>query len=172
MKVRAKIVKSDSWDQAYPSKGEYVVFSMEIYNGPNSGLIDRGNVIYIIDTDTGLRWFNLKYFDIIDSRISRFWEFYIGDWFCELWSNIWIWNIAFQSKVMYDFDEDSINKLRSYKNNIELEFNDINNKNAIIIDKNWIQCLNCSNIWENYSTLWQVLCPNCESKMNNPTYIS
>lgn len=167
MKVRTLINKKDEWDQEYPDDGEYVVYAMEIYNDQESDLIQKGNIIYIIDTNIGLRWYNSQYFDIIDSRISRFWNFYIGNWFCELWADIWIWNAEFQSKIMYDDDKESTKLFQSYKISMELEFSDPNLKNTIIVDWKWIQCIECQNIWENRSDLSQVICPNCSSKMNN-----
>ncbi len=172
MLVQTNSQPVDKWDQNTPELWIYIVYAMEVYNNPKSDLIEKGNIIYTITTNVGLRWFNSKYFDIIDSRISRFWNFHIGNWFCELWTDIWIWDSEFQSQIMYDADEKSIKLFQPYKTNMELEFVDANLENAILVDWSWVQCSKCQNIWENCSDLWQVICPNCGNKMNNPTFIN
>ncbi len=172
MFIRTNSKPVDKWDQNTPEPGLYLVYAMEVYNDPKSDLIEKGSIIYIIDTSMGLRWYNSQYFDIIDSRVSRFWNFYIGNWFCELWADIWVWDSEFQSQVMYNDDEKSIKLFQPYKTNLELEFPDHYLENAILVDGNWIQCPKCQNIWENHSDLWQVICPNCENKMNNPVIIN
>jgi len=121
-------------------------------------------------------WYPLRCFDIQDQRLSRFWIF--NSWkqdnknmkrlifaFPE-WAN----HQSFYGDL-FDGDEQVCATFHKYEKLMNLEFPDPNVvESAQVGDGQWLICSLCIDAWQNQSQDALVICPKCQTILNNPRY--
>mgnify|MGYP006924700661 FL=1 len=147
---------------------EYTVLGIDFLDS------SKINYMLVDDCDTYYPMFySIDFFKITDKRISKYW--YNKD----LLSNGTKKGlVSFKEAVtdeyffehLIDGDHQTIDLFKNYKILLDFEFPNETFLVAEIIEKNWLICPHCSEIWENKGTQGVIQCPNGHF-CNNPLYV-
>jgi hypothetical protein len=144
---------------------EYVVYAVAI---------EKGNLIYCI-CDRAYsyhpRWKPARYFEITDSRISRYWIFLLDGPYPILSFPEWANQSDFYGNLC-EGEKTEVTIFQSYKGLMDLEFpNSRITQTAQIIDREWLMCPSCFDAWKHYEVQDALICcPKCKTVWNNPRY--
>lgn len=124
------------------------------------------------------RWKPSPFFDVIDSRLSRYWIYSLkkADNYPQAYPIItfpeWANNHPDFYDRLSDGEEQEVAIFRSYKEQMDLEFpNSSIVEIAQVGDADWLICPFCKDAWKNCSSLDAlVCCPTCRKIMQNPRY--
>lgn len=108
--------------------------------------------------------YSIKDFDVLDSRLSRFWVTK-GDVtsFSE-----WVEDEFFHG-CLFEGDHQALSIFEKYKKDMELEFSiDEVNKYVISLEDNWVQCCECGEAWDQERANELIVCPSCKILLNLP----
>jgi hypothetical protein len=146
---------------------EYVVYALNVFKKYTWYCICEESDFYPM-------WNPCVLFDIIDTRLSRFWI--VG---CDednmpfLSFPEWV-NDAYFYGELIENNSDDINAVvfRKYKKLMDLEFPDLSiSTTAEIADKDWLICPKCIDAWESSNDQDALVkCPICRTIFNNPRY--
>lgn len=191
MKVKSKIIdKKDlkrynyKWNNYHIWDKELIVYWLKTIKWQLFYILN----IYEPNYSTPLSY-PIELFDIIDSRISKFWiaNFYEG-WYKFIDSdhgtekehieNIFIMsfpelvnNSMFYSNLS-DWNKKEYDIFNKYAKLMYLEFPDtkVEYKWKIVLKPDWVECPKCNYTRPENSDLAMLECPNCQSIMHNPFY--
>lgn len=151
---------------------EYNVYAIsEFYGFIWFCILDR-------NSDTSPMWYPSVFFEIIDSRLSRYWIFSFFENSLKKGKRPffgfpeWAVNIEFYSDLV-EGESEEIELFQRYRKAMDLEFPDKSvTVSAQIGDEKWLICPDCMDAWE-YSDAKDalVICPICHQKFNNPRYM-
>jgi len=167
--------KSFSLDEISYSKyleidKEYTVYGIEY--------LSNGDIKFMIGDDITPNLYLNTFFKIIDNRISKYWVG-VNENYYPLLEHKTPSFISFKEATEdYFFDKlldgNHPKTVELYWKYIELmnnEFPDYNLKNATIVDKNWLMCSYCNDIWEATPLQGVVVCPKHSHRNNNPLWV-
>jgi len=121
-------------------------------------------------------WYPLSFFTVMDSRKSKFWKrkkdsYIFEEWHVEIeglseeeyYNRIVIGN---ESESYYmsivDGNDESVKNFESYKQKCDLEFKNCDEHPRItVLDEDWVQCLNCAEVWKVCASNELAKCPAC-----------
>jgi hypothetical protein len=174
MKIKCIKIKKES---PGPTDSTYEFLEMGKEYNVYGMMIKDGEVFYYICDRVHLffpvaRPFHL--FEIIDSRLSRYWIFGIIEGFKK--HPVWIFpewvNEPYFQDSLTDLEKREVAIFKSYKELMDLEFPDsFVSETAQIIDNEWLMCSSCLEAWKSSSDVNALAkCPKCHKTLNNPLY--
>ncbi|MBS0649742.1 MAG: hypothetical protein JSR93_01145 [Verrucomicrobia bacterium] len=124
------------------------------------------------------RWKPSPFFEVIDSRLSRYWIYCLkkADNYSDAYPIItfpeWANNHPEFYDRLSDGEDQEVAIFRSYKERMDLEFpNSSIVEIAKIVDAEWLICSFCIDAWKSNTSLDAlVCCPACKKIMQNPRY--
>lgn len=148
----------------------YVIYAALSLNGyPGYFICDD-------DTDVYPLWYPSNFFNIIDSRLSRYWIGSVQEddkTKTTLFFGFFEWaNEDFFHDHLIDGEAREMDLFRKYKQLMDLEFPDSAITQAASIgDQEWLICPSCLDAWKNSNCDDAlVMCPICHQTFCNPRY--
>lgn len=126
MKVKAIITKQDRYDSFHPESWIYTVLAIWMFKHQlNCQDIHRdNNVIYTIWDGERYIEYNADYFEIIDHRLSKYWEVNLFTWTSfQIWISHWLNIPWFAVNVLFEWWPDRL-LFQKYRKMMEQEFDD------------------------------------------------
>lgn len=126
--------------------------------------------------------FPIKWFDVIDDRMSKYW--YIGQWETselvndesKLVNSVILGYREFVRMPKHfsgivDGNKADLDILRCYRILLDREFPFEEAQEAIPIEQGWSQCPKCFDAWQPTPISGMIVCPTCQLDLRNPFYV-
>lgn len=138
---------------------------------------EKGQVRFLLvnDSNTYPDFFPSEFFEVIDNRISRYWVGYPQEAYSPSFVLINVFVSFEEARRAFFFDrllndeKDAAQKFNTMRKKMDFEFPDITLKTALILEKSWIVCAYCEEVWESSSEDGIVTCPKKHAN-NNPLW--
>lgn len=146
----------------------YIVYGLKHIDG-------HVRFLLVNDSNTYPNLFPSELFDIVDDRISKYWIGYPHNVYSPSYvpPDVVISFAEAQRPFFFDNlldDEESASqRFKAMRRKMDLEFPDATLKTASIMEKNWIVCAYCEEVWESSSADGIVVCPQGHAN-NNPLW--
>jgi hypothetical protein len=148
----------------------YVVYAMNLW---------AGKIRYLVIGETNQIpiWIPSELFEIIDSKLSRYWYYGINlddskNTIESVWGYKELTDHSDHFDKLVDWDKTALEIFIQYKELMDLEFPDpeISDIAEMIEEGNWLLCKKCCDAFESRSLDAMIRCPNCGTVLGNPRY--